>query len=141
MNRLAEKSAVVPECVCDSFRNNKLHWALISYINGFTWPHCYYYCELCTRNKISWRNDEADYKATLIPEATIVKMMIAEPDLVLGKNLFGKPPFMIIPMLVDLLMGVMENPYKHIAECGRAHENLLILLTIQKKIHAILEKN
>ena len=127
-----------PECVCMSFRNNKLHWALLTYINGFTWPHSYYHCEMCTKNKVSWRQGDEVYKASLVSEEAIVALIKAEPELSWEKNLFGKTPITLIPMMIELLIGVMEH-FREENDCARA--NLRNLLKIQKTIKDIYAKN
>ena len=119
------------------------HKALLTYIRGFNWPHCYYYCGHCTPQKISWHfgDDDAAYKASLASEESILTMVKAKPDLAWEKNLFGKTPISLIPMLLEVLMGITDNPYKKFADDSRARENWRSLMKIQAAIKAYYTKN
>lgn len=125
------------ECICDSFNNNQLHWAVLSYINGFTWPHHYYRCECCIAP--SWRKDQIAYKKGLVSLEVILAITKANPELALARNVCDKTPIALISTLIAVLRGVIGNKFINCSEDKWANHNLKALFKIEKEILAIVE--
>ena len=126
------------ECICESFHNNQLHWAVLSYINGFTWPHHYYRCECCIAP--SWRKDPDAYKKGLVSLEVIIAVAKANPELALTRNVCGKTPISLISSLIDILRVIIGYNFNNCAEDKWANHNLKALFKIEKEILAIVEE-
>ena len=126
------------ECICESFHNNQLHWAVLSYINGFTWPHHYYRCECCIAP--SWRKDPDAYKKGLVRLEVIIAVAKANPELALTRNVCGKTPISLISSLIDILRVIIGYNFNNCAEDKWANHNLKALFKIEKEILAIVEE-
>ena len=126
------------ECICESFHNNQLHWAVLSYINGFTWPHHYYRCECCIAP--SWRKDPDAYKKGLVSLEVIIAVAKANPELALTRNVCGKTPISLISSLIDILRVIIGYNFNNCAEDKWANHNLKALFKIEKEILASVEE-
>jgi len=131
------KCTTPAECVCESFKNNKLHWAVLSYINGFSWPHHYYRCECCIAP--SWRNDPIAYKKGLVSIEVIISITKANPELALTRNICGKTPISLISTLISILRGVISCTSNNCSEDKWANHNLKALIKIEREILDIVE--
>ena len=125
------------ECICESFHNNQLHWAVLSYINGFTWPHHYYRCECCIAP--SWRKDPDAYKRGLVSLEVIIAVAKANPELALTRNVCGKTPISLISTLIAILRGVISCSSNNCSEDKWANHNLKALIKIEREILDIVE--
>ena len=126
------------ECICESFHNNQLHWAVLSYINGFTWPHHYYRCECCIAP--SWRKDPDAYKRGLVSLEVVIAVAKANPELALTRNVCGKTPISLISSMIDILRVIIGYNFNNCAEDKWANHNLKALFKIEKEILAIVEE-
>jgi hypothetical protein len=124
------------ECSCASFQNNDLHWALLTYINGFEYED--YACDACCDHP-SWRDSHEVYKAGLATKADIVAMANANPERILQKNTQGKTPMELIPEMIDSLEYTLNGEYLKCAESGWARSNIHTLLIIKKELMEVLD--
>ena len=116
-------------CVCQTFKNNPLHWAILTYGNGFQRE---YECHACIRP--SWRDSYDIYKSGLVDETTILQIAKERPNLIYQKNAHGITPIQLIRRLIDLLISVRADDYVKHAEYGLAGNNIATLEKIAKKI-------
>lgn len=123
------------ECTCASFHNNALHWALLTYVNGFEYDH--YDCDACSQP--SWRDTHEEYKAGLATEEDIVKMAKADPELILQKNAQSKTPLDLIPEMISSLEFTLYGEYLKSAENGWGRHNLDALKKIKKELMEVLD--
>ena len=123
------------ECTCARFQNNTLHWALLTYVNGF--EYMYYDCDACVRP--SWRDAHEEYKAGLATEEEIIKMAKANPELIFQKNAQGKTPLDLIPEMIESLEFTLESEYLKYAESGWAGSNSYTLKQIKKELMEVLD--
>jgi hypothetical protein len=123
------------ECVCASHKNNKLHWALLTYVNGFQYDE--YECDACDRP--SWRDSHEEYKAGLVTEEVIIAMAKKNPELILQKNNNGKTPLILIPLMVESLKCSLDGEFLKSAEDGWGRSNIKTLEKIKKELIEVLD--
>jgi len=128
-------------CVCDTFGNNKLHKALLTYTLGFYFGNAHYYCGHCNRNTPDRRDQDDANIASLVSVESVEEMVRESPQLVLERNFKGKTPLQNIPEFIESLEVTLEyarytSPYQH----GKARVNIANLVYIQKKIIEIMEE-
>ncbi len=123
------------ECICASFQNNALHWALLTYVNGFEYE--VYDCDACPRP--SWRDTHEEYKVGLETEENIVNMAKANPKLIFQKNAQGKTPLELISEMIESLEYTLEGEYLKCAESGWAGCNINTLDQIKKELIEVLD--
>jgi hypothetical protein len=123
------------QCCCASYANNALHWAILSYVNGFDYNE--YKCEACDR--ASWRDTHDYYKKNLIPAQVVIDLATKNPARILEKNKDGKTPLALIEPLIESLVGTREDEYVKCAEYGWAGHNLETLKTIKKGLMEVLD--
>lgn len=123
------------ECTCASFQNNTLHWALLTYVNGFEYE--YYDCDACARP--SWRDTHEEYKIGLETEEGIIQMAKANPELILQKNAQSKTPLDLISEMIESLKYTLEGEYLKCAESGWAGSNIDTLKQIKKELMEVLD--
>jgi len=116
-------------CVCESFKNNPLHWAILTYGNGFQRE---YECDACIRP--SWRDSQDIYKSGLVDDNTIIQIAKERPNLIYKKNAHGITPIQIIRKMIDLLIDAREDEYVKSVAYGQAGHNITILEKIAKKL-------
>jgi len=121
------------KCSCMNFENNKLHWAILSYGNGFDRE---YDCDACVRP--CWRDSHEHYKAGLVKEADILKIAQANPRFIYQKNAHGITPLRLIKSLINLLLDAREGEYVKSAEYGWAGSNIKALEKIEKELLIVL---
>ena len=124
-------------CNCAIHANNKIHWGLLTYINGFN-CNSDYECEACVRP--SWRESYDAYKYGLCPETDLIAMAKENPELLLVENAHGKTPMDLIPLLIADLQGVLEEPYLKCAEDGWARSNIRVLENIKTEWMEVLDE-
>jgi hypothetical protein len=117
------------KCSCADFNNNKLHWAILTYGNGFEHE---YHCEACVRP--CWHDSHEHYKAGLMSLEYILKIAQEKPQFVYQKNAHGKTPLQLIRQLIELLLDAREGEYVKSAEYGWAGSNIKDLEKIEKKL-------
>jgi hypothetical protein len=120
------------ECVCASYNNNALHWAVLSYVNGFEYET--YNCDACDGDRPSWRDLHTHYKDYLVKKETIVSMVKANPELLLEKNVNGKTPLELIPEMIASLEYTIKGEYLKCAEYGWANSNIDALNEIKQSL-------
>jgi hypothetical protein len=125
------------ECVCASFANNELHWAILTYIHGFDFDFNRYDCAGCDRP--SWRDTHEYYKNGLVDTSVILDLAAKNPALILEKNAFEKTPLTIIDPIIESLVEMSKEPYRKSAECGWAGYNIACLKDIKKGLIEVLD--
>jgi hypothetical protein len=110
-------------CTCAIHANNPLHWALLTYVNGFDIND--YACEACVRPSLSDSLDQ--YEHGLIPKETIIAMAKENPELMLEENAYGKTPMDLIPLMITALQWTLEETSLKCAERGWAESNIGVL--------------
>ena len=123
------------ECVCASFENNPLHWAILTHVNGFDYDN--YDCNACIQP--CWRDTHEFYAKGLVDKEAIVAIAQRDPKLIYQKNAQGKSPLMLIPELIDSLLLTIEGEYLKHAEYRWARCNSDTLQNIQKELMVILD--
>lgn len=123
------------KCVCAEFNNNELHWAILTYGNGFKFE---YDCDACVRP--CWRDSHENYKSGLANEEEIIAIAKKDPRLIYQKNAHGKTPFQLISQLTDLLLEEREDEYVKSAQFSWAGSNVRDLENIQKNLIMILDE-
>lgn len=123
-------------CNCASFQNNNLHWALLTYVNGFEYEH--YDCDACVRP--SWRDTHDQYKYGLCLETDLIAMAKANPELLLQQNMKGKTPMDLIPEMIDSLEYTLRCDYLKCAESGWARSNIADLEFIKAELIELLDE-
>lgn len=102
-------------CICGSFNNNKLHWAVLSYIKGFRHRYQYnYFCACCDNARFmpTWdelHSTETNNKhlhATIIDKKTIMEMIKNNPALLWEKNICGITPITLIEVVIEILYDI-----------------------------------
>jgi hypothetical protein len=136
-----QQSVVV--CRYLSFNNNELHTALLTYVNGFTWPTFEYHCcDECYMKKPTWRDYGDVYMASLVPIENIIEMVKANPALAMERNAFNKSPLDLIPFLIEELKystAEYGDEYVRCHEDGTARRNIRILKELQLEIMEIMD--
>ena len=131
-------------CICDSFKNNKLHWAILSYMNGFSY-HKDYYCHACVPSRPYWSEDPRLYEKELVKEADILIMVKADPELALVKNAQDKSPIHIMQELIEILTA-QDDLISSLEDCPTTREefwiksNLHSLRRIKKGIMDVMDE-
>ena len=123
-------------CTCAIHANNDIHWALLTYVNGFDIND--YSCDACARP--SWRDTHEEYKYGLCTETDLITMAKANPELLLEENAYGKTPMDLIPILIAALEYTLEEPYLKCAESGWARSNIATLENIKKELMEVLDE-
>lgn len=121
------------KCSCADFDNNKLHWAILTYGNGFDRE---YNCEACVLP--CWRDSHEHYKVALFNKEDLLKIAQADPRLIYQKNAHGITPLVLIRKLVDLLLDAKEGEYVKYAEYAWAGSNIKDLEKIEKELIVVL---
>jgi len=121
------KCAIPIECVCASYNNNHLHWALLTYVNGFEFND--YKCDACSRP--SWRDSHKEYLDGLSDISVIIEMCRSNLELLLEKNAKGKTPLDLIPEMIASLEETLADEYLKCAEYGWANSNIMGLEKIR----------
>ena len=121
------------ECICASFNNNALHWAILTYVNGF---NSAYYCMACIHP--SWRDSYEEYKSGLYNIELIIAMAQTSPELLVEKNANGKTPLDLIPEMIESLEYTLDDEYLKYAESCRARSNINDLNKIKKELETLL---
>lgn len=122
------------ECICANFGNTKMHWAILSYGNGFSYT---YDCEACVRP--CWRDGDKEYKYGLTSVDRILEIAKTDPRLIYQKNAYGITPLQLIRPLIRLLLDTREEEYVKYAEYSWAGFNAHKLEEIEKELMAILD--
>ena len=122
------------ECICANYNNNKLHWAILSYGNGFSYQ---YECEACVRP--SWRDGDHEYAQGLISVEDVLQIAKTDPRLIYEKNANGITPLQFIRPLIHLLLDTRKDEYVKYAEYSWAGFNAHKLEKIEKELMAILD--
>jgi hypothetical protein len=122
-------------CICESFGNNKLHWAVLTYVNGM--DYAIYNCPACVRP--SWRDSDEYYKAGLAPVKTILGMAAKQPECLMHRNCLGETPLSLIQSMVESLQMTSEDGYVKYAEYRYAKANMAALTEIKKEFMEILD--
>lgn len=123
-------------CTCASFQNNELHWAVLTYVNGFEFGD--YACDACSRP--SWRDSCDYYKSGLVAPENIFAMAQANPELILQKNVDNKTPMDLIPLMIASLAETLANDhYLKCAEEGWGRHNISVLKDIKKDLLEVLD--
>ena len=128
------------QCVCASLKNNKLHWDILTYANGFMWDDTYN-CPACFYRP-SWRDGHDSYFRGLEPVKDIISLANKTPTLIMEKNSIGHSPLTLIKYIIDeeLTHAIAENnEYAKPAEDGWARHNIDCLLKIQKVFMELLD--
>jgi len=123
-------------CNCAIHENNKIHWAVLTYVNGFDFNE--YECEACVRP--SWRDTHDAYTYGLCTETDLITMAKENPELLLQENAHGKTPMNLIPLLIEALEYTLEVPYLKCAESGWARSNIATLENIKKELMEVLDQ-
>ena len=123
------------ECSCASFGNNPLHWALLTYRNGYDFAQ--YDCDACEAR--SWRDNHDEYCAGLAGEEEMLALATQNPALIYQKNVKGTTPLQLIEQIQETLQETLEGPYLKYAESGWAKSNMGVLSTIQKSLMEVLD--
>jgi hypothetical protein len=118
-------------CTCAIHMNNPLHWALLTYVNGFDQINDFD-CDACVRP--SWRDSHDQYKCGLFPKEAIIAMTKANPELMLEENAYGKTPLDLISLMITALNWTLEEPYLKCAESGWATSNIATLEYIKAQL-------
>ena len=105
-------------CICESFGNNKLHWGILSYGNGFSYE---YDCPACVRP--CWRDEHTQYKYGLTSVERMLEIAKTDPRLIYQKNANGITPLQLIRPLIQLLLDTRKDEYVKYAEQGWAGHN------------------
>lgn len=121
------------KCSCADFNNNKLHWAILTYGNGFDRE---YNCEACVLP--SWRDSHEHYEDGLVKEEDILKIARADPRLIYQKNAHGNTPLKLIRQLIELMLDAKECEYVKSAEYSCAGSNIRALEKIEKELLIVL---
>jgi hypothetical protein len=121
-------------CTCANHANNNIHWALLTYVNGFDYND--YDCDACFRP--SWRDSHEEYKYGLCTKEDLIAMAKANPELLLKQNAHDKTPMDLIPLLIASLEYTLEEPYLKCAESGWARSNIAVLDSIKKELMEVL---
>jgi hypothetical protein len=124
------------ECLCASYNNNAVHWAVLTYVNGFEYET--YNCEACDGDRPSWRDLHTHYKDYLVKKEKIVSMAKANPELLLEKNANDKTPLELIPEMIASLEETIKGEYLKCAEYGWAKSNIDNLNEIKKRLMEVL---
>lgn len=119
-------------CTCDSFGNNELHWALLTYVNGFDFCEkgSSYDCDACVQP--SWRDTHEFYKNSLVSEEDIMAIAQKDPRLINQENTKGMTPFALIDPMIEHLEYVRKDDYVKCAESGWAGSNIHGLVNIKR---------
>ena len=120
-------------CICDSFGNNELHWALLTYVNGFSfceYETSSYSCDACVQP--SWRDTHEFYKNSLVSEEEIMAIAQKNPQLIYQENAKGITPFALIEPMIKHLEYVRKDDYVKCAESGWAGSNIHTLVKIKR---------
>jgi hypothetical protein len=124
------------KCTCASFQNNELHWAVLTYVNGFEFGD--YDCDACARP--SWRDSCEYYKSGLVSPANIFAMAQANPELILQKNVDNKTPMDLIPLMIASLAETLaDDQYLKCAEDGWGRHNMSVLKDIKNDLLEVLD--
>jgi hypothetical protein len=124
-------------CSCASQANNKIHWAMLTYVNGFDSNE--YECDACGHFRPSWRDSHEQYKNGLVSKADLIAMAKANPELLLQQNAHGKTPMDLIPRLIEDLQFTLDEPFLKCAESGWANSNIRVLESIKKELMEVLD--
>ena len=116
-------------CICESFGNNKLHWGILSYGNGFSYE---YDCPACVRP--GWRDEHNQYKQGLTSVERMLEIAKTDPRLIYQKNANGITPLQLIQPLIQLLLETRKDEYVKYAEQGWAGYNVGELKTIETEL-------
>jgi hypothetical protein len=120
-------------CICDSFGNNELHWALLTYVNGFNFYEeeiSSYSCDACVQP--SWRDTHEFYKNSLVSEEEIMAIAQKNPHLIYQENAKGMTPFALIEPMIEHLEYVRKDDYVKCAESGWAGSNIHSLMKLKR---------
>jgi hypothetical protein len=123
-------------CICDSFGNNELHWALFTYVNGFNFYEeevsSSYSCDACVQP--SWRDTHEFYKNSLVSEEAIMAIAQKDPGLIYQENAQGMTPFALIEPMIKHLEYVRKDDYVKCAESGWAGSNIRSLTKLKREL-------
>ena len=125
-------------CVCASLKNNKLHWDIFTYANGFVW-NADYDCKACC-SRPCWRDEHDSYFKGLVPVNDIISLAKKTPTLIMEKNSKGHTPLTLIDYIIkeELNSAIAENnEYAKYREDGWARHNIDCLTQIQKELTII----
>ena len=123
------------QCICESFGNNALHWAVLTYVNGM--DYAIYNCPACVRP--SWRDTNEYYTAGLVPITAILEMAARQPELLMHRNRLSETPLSLIPSMVESLKMTSEDEYAKSVEYRYAKANMEALAEIKKEFTEILD--
>lgn len=125
------------ECVCASFNNNEIHWAILTYANGFLYDTIYQ-CWSCVRP--SWREEHTHYYKHLVDIKNIVSMAKKNPNGLRDQNFEGKNPTQLIDFVIEALMEstAEHNEYAKCREDGWARHNIDCLTKLKKELTEVL---
>ena len=123
-------------CICPTLQNNKIHWAVFTYVNGFQYLGKYD-CDACIRP--SWRDEHDEYKKGRVPIKTILELANQHPHLLLQRNIQNQTPLTMIKPMIELLQSDYESEYAKCAEMGWARSNMTALEEIKKAFIEILD--
>ncbi len=125
-------------CTCASFGNNELHWALLTYVNGFNFYEeeiSSYSCDACVQP--SWRDTHEFYKNSLVSEEEIMAIAQKDPRLIYQENAKGMTPFALIEPMIKHLEYVRKDYYVKCAESGWAGSNIHGLVKIKRGLSSL----
>ena len=128
------------ECVCSLRSNNKLHWAITTYSNGFDNDLDLFVCISCPRP--SWSDEHHEYYARLMPVDTIISMAKENPKFLEAKNASDHTPMNLIDIILhDLTMSTAKyNEYAKLHEDGWARHNIDCLTKLKKELSKMIEE-
>ena len=126
------------ECTCSSFNNNAIHWAILTYGNGFLYDTDYQ-CWACVRP--SWRDEHTEYFKALVDIKEIISMAKENPNLLLEKNAENANPLELIDYVVETLTAstAEHNTYAKCREDGCARYNIGCLAHLKTELIEVLD--
>ena len=135
---------ILVECICESFQNNELHWAVLSYVKGFKYRkhYNYYFCNCCDDSQqLVWCDftlANIHLREAVVDKKNILKMIADNPNLLWEKNICGITPISLINVVIDILRDTSINASHH--EQIYADVLLSLLSQVKREVASMIAK-